>query len=128
MLVCCLQTAGDRARYHAAGVWCSHNMWDRIQHILEQRLEGIQHLKFDQVQLKAAHHQALEDNRLQSIMTEQQLNEAQRECEIKVNSMLLGGETARSGIESCQEIHVGDRTRRLHLQLARANRAARASS
>lgn len=59
-------------------------MWRRIQVILEERLEKMESLKFDNCGLKSAKHRALEDNRMQSILTEQQLSTAERECDMKV--------------------------------------------
>ena len=79
-----VQESEDKARFHASGVWCSHTMWGKIQRVLEERLEKMESLKFDTVQLRSANHRAMEDNRMQSILTEQQLSSAQRECDIKV--------------------------------------------
>ena len=82
-----IQGTEDKVRFHASGVWCSHTMWGRIQRVLEERLEKMESLQFDAVQLRTANHRALEDNRMQSILTDQQMSIAQREFDMKVRRM-----------------------------------------
>jgi hypothetical protein len=59
-------------------------MWGKIQRLLEDRIEKMDSLKLDTVQLRSANQRAIEDNRIQNILTEQHICTVQRECDIKV--------------------------------------------
>lgn len=61
----------------AACFSCAVLQWARIQRLLEDRLETVQDLRFGQVQLKAAHHQAIENGKLEAFTQEQRLMEQQ---------------------------------------------------
>lgn len=81
-------------------------MWGRIQRVLEERLEKMESLQFDAVQLRTANHRALEDNRMQSILTDQQMSIAQREFDMKVRSMLE--HIALHDAGACLNVTTGD--------------------
>jgi hypothetical protein len=59
-------------------------MWGKIQRLLEDRIEKMDSLKLDTVQLRSANQRAMEDSRIQNILTEQHICTVQRECDIKV--------------------------------------------
>lgn len=121
-----LQGAEDKARFHASGVWCSHTMWARLQRVLEDRVEKMESLRFDTVQLRSANHRAMEDNKMQSILTEQQLSTAQRECDVKVlfSQYTFCFASCRLCISHVND--TGSRARRMHRKLARSAGAERA--
>lgn len=58
--------------------------WARIQRLLENRLQVVQDFRFGQAQMQAAHHQAIEDGKLNSLAQEQRLMEQQGQHRLQV--------------------------------------------
>lgn len=58
--------------------------WARIQRLLEDRLEKVQDLRFGQAQMQAAHHQALENGKLEAFAQQQRLMEQQGQHRMQV--------------------------------------------
>lgn len=58
--------------------------WARIQRLLENRLESVQDLRFGQAQMQAAHHQAIENGKMEVFAKEQRFMEQQGQHRMQV--------------------------------------------
>eukprot|EP00892_Ulva_mutabilis_P008432 jgi/Ulvmu1/5961/UM026_0084.1 len=105
------------------GIWCSKEQWARIQRLLEDRLETVQDLRFGQVQLKAAHHQAIESGKLEAFAQEQRFMEQQGRNRMQVLEREACIAQLRDQLACAEQAHAED-TARLKAQMCLAEEHA----
>lgn len=69
------------------GVWCSRNLWGRIQQTMESNLEELSSLRLARAQASAASAAAAEEQAVARLMEEHTLAERARHLEVQASAL-----------------------------------------